>query len=163
MRLLTASARAPVWNVVWIGKDPWVDVGSIEDFPPGSVTPFGDAVEPLAFHVVRVDAGKLPALVARVPHPDPECVVAYRPDFSLHGRTGWCLDTCRPFTYDLAGHETHPRVSLPRGLDRLAVEVRDGEVYVDRTAVTPGERRPPEGHEFQAGGVLLPLRWLHRD
>lgn len=29
MRLLTASATAPVWNVVWIGKDPWVQVGSI--------------------------------------------------------------------------------------------------------------------------------------
>ena len=43
-------------------------------------------------------------------------------------------------------------------LDRLAIDVRDGLLYVAPTNVTPGARQPPQGYDVQSGGVLLPPR-----
>ncbi len=144
-------------NFAW----PWtvyehrlVYAGRAEQFPPGTVTSFaaicGFDGRP-GFHIVRLDDGELLALLDKDPHLG--CAVAYRPDFVFDGRTGWFRNPCHGETYDMAGQRVFG--PSPRGLDRLAVEVRDGGIYVDPTEITPGARWPPEGYEFQAGGALL--------
>lgn len=158
LALLMVAGAAAVWSFVWPSADPWVEVGRIEDFPPGSVTPLGTSAEPLAFHVVRLDDGELLALLTKVPHPNPECVVSYFPDFVLHGRAGWCRHTCYPFTYDMAGQWAWPVTDEPRPLERLAVEVRGGAVYVDPYTTTSDAHLVPEGDDFRTGGTLLPPR-----
>ncbi len=154
--LFAAAGAAAIWTFVWPNEDPWVNVGFVEDFPPGTVTPVGDSVEPLAFHVVRLHDGELLALVARLPHPNPDCVVGYRPDFVFLDRTGWFFEPCRNEVYDMVGYRVLRR--WPRDLDRLAIEVREGLVYVDPTEVTLGPSGVPDGYEFRTGGVLLPSR-----
>lgn len=158
LALAMVAGAAAVWSFVWPSADPWVQVGRVEDFPPGSVTPLGTNAEPLAFHIVRLDDGELLALLTRVPHPNPECMVSYLPDFVLDDRAGWFRHTCYPFTYDLAGRWAWPRTDVPRPLDRLAVEVRDGAVYVDPHTITSGAHLAPDGRDFQTGGTLLPPR-----
>ena len=154
LALFVVAGAAALWSFVWPSEDPWVNVGAIEDFPPGTVTPFGSSVEPLAFHLVRLERGEALALVARLPHPNPECVAAYRPDFVFHDRAGWFFEPCRNELHDMAGVRVLGR--WHRDLDRLAVEVRDGLVYVDPNDVTRGARHPIEGYEFESGYELLP-------
>ena len=86
--------------------------------------------------------------------------MSYRPDFVVDDRAGWFRDSCYPFTYDMAGEVVNVRIDPPRSLDCLAVEVRNGAIYVNPREITPGTGRTPEGYEFQAGGTLLPLRPL---
>ena len=79
----------------------------------------------------------------------------YLPDRDSFGREGWFRDLCGGSTYDMAGD----RVYGPSwySLDRLAVEIRDGGVFVDPTAVT---RRVPvwrEGYGGETGGELRSL------
>ena len=163
LALLAVAAAVLFWGFARPDEQRWVRVGSLDGFPPGSVTPFGDAISPLAFHVVRLRDGELLAVIARWPHPNPECVVAYRPDVVLHDRSGWFQHTCYPWIYDMAGHPARPGDAGVRALDRLTIEIRDGAVYVDRIARTRSERSPPEGYEFEAGSALLPLQWLRHD
>ena len=84
------------------------------------------------------------------------CAVPYRPDFVWDGRPGWFRNPCHGETFDMAGQRVFG--PSPRGLDRIAIEVRDGAVYVDPNAITRGLRRPPREYEFQTGGELLPPR-----
>ena len=156
LALFAVAGAAAVWSFVWPSQDPWLNVGLIEDFPPGTVTSFRAVLEVdgrEGFHIVRLDDGELLALVARLPHPNPDCVVGYRPDFVFLDRTGWFFEPCRNEVYDMVGYRVLRR--WPRDLDRLAVKVRDGVVYVDPHAITPGARQPLEGYEFQTGGTLL--------
>ena len=154
LALFAAAGAVALWSFVWPNEDPWVNLGSIEDFPPGTVTPVGYPDEPLVFHIVRLDDGELLALLARDPHLG--CAVPYRPDFVWDGRPGWFRNPCHGETYDMAGRRVFG--PSPRDLDRLAVEVRNGAVYVNPTAITPGARQPPGGDDFQTGGTLLPPR-----
>ena len=82
-------------------------------------------------------------------------------DNGFNGRAGWFRDTCYGGTYDLTGELAFG--PSPRGLDRLAISVRDGRVYVDTRAITPSASRPPPGYEFQYGAGLgpssVPLGW----
>ena len=137
-------------------EDRMVYAGRIEQFPPGTVTSFaatpGYSGSP-GFHIVRLDDGELLALLEKG-YPDRGCTVAYLPDFVLGDRTGWFRNPCDLATYEMAGYVVWGPAW--RGLDRLAVEVREGSVYVDPQAITRGARRPPEGHEDQTGGALLP-------
>ncbi len=155
--LSAAAGAAAVWNFVWPGEDSWVSVGPIEDFPPGTVTSFADTLGfdgRDGFHIVRLDDGELLALRDKDPHLG--CAVPYRPDFVWDGRPGWFRNPCHGETFDMAGQRVFG--PSPRGLDRMAIEVRDGAVYIDPHAITPGARQPPDGYEFQTGGTLLPPR-----
>ena len=154
--LLAVSAGAAFWAFVSPSEQRLVGIGSIDAFPPDSVTPFGDGVRPLAFYVVRLADGDLLAIAARPVHPNPACIAEYRPGFVFRERTGWFIEPCRNAVFDMAGVQALRR--WPRDLGRLAVDVRDGLVYVDPTNVTQGARQPPGGYDFQSGGVLLPPR-----
>lgn len=154
--LLAVSAGAAFWAFVSPSEQRWVGIGSVDALPPGSVTPFGDGVRPVAFYVVRLADGDLLALVPRLVHPNPACIAEYRPDFVFQERTGWFFEPCRNAVFDMAGVQALRR--WPRDLGRLAVDVRDGLVYVDPTSVTQGARQPPGGYDFQSGGELLPPR-----
>ena len=139
------------WSVY---EDRLFYAGRIEQFPPGTVASFaathGSSGRP-AFHVVRLDDGELLALLNR----DPHCgePVPYLPDFVFNGRTGWFRNPLHGETFDMAGQRVFG--PSPRGLGRLAVEVRDGGIFVDPRAITRGARWLPEGYEFQSGGALL--------
>ena len=181
LALFAVAGGAAVWSFVWPDEDPWILVGSIEDFPPSTVTTFGYVDEPLAFHVVRLSDGKIIALRARSTHRGQ--ALPYRPDLVYAGRPGWFRDPLHGTTFDLAGRRAFgPAV---RDLDRLAIEVRNSAVFVNPTAITrgadaifpysaslpasapppatPGPPRRADGYEFQTGGTLLPQRWLPRE
>ncbi len=73
------------------------------------------------------------------------CIVDWLPDFEFMGRTGWFRDPCFGATYDRSGNLVSG--PSPRDMDRFAVEIRDGFVYVDTRHVlcAPGvecERAP---------------------
>ena len=154
--LFAAAGAAAVWSFVRPSTDPWVGVGLIEYFPPGSVTSFRAFIDTdgrEGFHIVRLDDGELLALRDRDPvygHPVP-----YRPEFVWDGRPGWFRHHAE--TFDMAGRRVFG--PQPRNLDRLAVEVRNGEVYVNPQAITPGwSAVTPRDDELQTGGVLLSPR-----
>ena len=155
--LFAAAGAAAVWSFVRPSTDPWVGVGLIEDFPPGTVTSFRaflDTDRREGFHIVRLDDGELLALRDRDNYlGDP---ITYRPEFVWNGRPGWFRGV-HSQTYDMAG-----RIVFGPGwgaLDRLAVEVRNGAVYVNPHANTPGRSElAPRGYELQTGGVLLSPR-----
>ena len=157
LALFAAAGAAALWSFVWPGEDPWVNVGRIEDFPPGTVTSFAGTLGfggRDGFHIVRLDDGELLALRDRDPHLG--CAVPYRPDFVWDSRPGWFRNPCHGETYDMAGLRVFG--PSPRGLDRIAIEVRDGLVYVDPHAITPGLSELPDRYELQTGGVLLSPR-----
>ena len=157
LALFAVAGAAAVWSFVWPSQDPWLNVGLIEDFPPGTVTSFRAVLEVdgrEGFHIVRLDDGELLALRDKDPHLG--CAVPYRPDFVWDGRPGWFRNPCHGETFDMAGQRVFG--PSPRGLDRIAIEVRDGAVYVDPHAITPGARQPPEAYDFQTGGTLLAPR-----
>ena len=161
LALFTAGGVAAVLSCAWPDADRWVQVGPLDDFPPGSVAPFGENIE-VTFHVVRLDNGELLALSAQSVFHRPGCVAAYRPDFVSDDRAGWFRDTCYPFTCDMTGHVVDVWITPPISLDRLAVEVRNGTVYVNPREITPGRSRPLEGYEFQSGGTLMPAQHYSR-
>ena len=157
--LVAAACMAALANFAWpwaVAEDRLFYAGRTEQFPPGTVTEVaaieGENGRP-RFFLVRLDGGELLALVGR--DGDSGCRVEFRTDLVFDGRTGWFRDTCWGSTYDMAGD----RVFGPAryGLSRLAVEVRDGGVFVNPSAVT---RRLPvryEGYGDQAGGELRAL------
>ena len=129
-------------NFAWpwsVYEDRLFYAGRIEQFPPGTVTSFaathGSSGRP-AFHVVRLDDGELLALLNRDPHYGEP--VPYLPDFVFNGRTGWFRNPLHGETFDMAGQRVFG--PSPRSLDRLAVEVRDGGIFVDPRAITRGAR-----------------------
>ena len=159
LALLAAAAMAVGANVAWpsaVIEEREFYAGRTEQFPPGTVTAVpgvhGYEGRP-GFFVVRLHGGEFLALGGVDPYSG--CAVEYLPDLDSFGREGWFRDPCRWSTYDMAGD----RVFRPSwySLDRLAVEIRDGGVFVDPTAVT---RRVPvwrEGYGDETGGELRPL------
>ena len=165
LALLVAAGVATVANFAW----PWAayeervrPAGHLDQFPRGTVTSIGAVTgfngRP-GLHIVRLEEGELLAFLATDPLNG--CAVQYRPDIVFNGRAGWFRDTCYGGTYDLTGELAFG--PSPRGLDRLAISVRDGRVYVDTRAITPSASRPPPGYEFQYGAGLgpssVPLGW----
>ena len=157
LALLAAAGAAMTANFAWpwsVYEDRVVYAGRIEQFPPGTVTSFaahGPSGHP-ALHLVRLADGEFLALLDRSPHLGNP--VLYLPDLVLNGRTGWFREPLHHETFDMAGYRVFG--PAPRGLDRLAVEVRDGGVFVDPRAITQGAHWAPEDHEVQHGGALLP-------
>ena len=159
LALFVAAGAVAVASFVWPDEEPWVNVGVINEFPPGSVSPVGYPDEPLAFHIVRLDDGELVAFRARSTHRGG--VLPYQPDFVWGGRPGWFRDPSYGSIFDMAGRRVFG--PAPRDLDRLDIELRNGAVFVNPTAITPGQRGSRDSYEFETGGVLLPSRRLLGD
>ena len=130
LALLAAAGVAIAANFAWpwtVYEDPLFYAGRTEQFPPGTVTSVA-AVSGVdgnpGFHIVRLEDGELLALLDKDPHLG--CAVLYRPDFVFGDRAGWFRNPCHGETYDMAGQRVFG--PSPRGLDRLAVEVRDGGI-----------------------------------
>ena len=81
---------------------------------------------------LTVEDDEYVALYAFDPNPNSRrqgCIVDWLPDFEFMGRTGWFRDPCLGGTYDGSGKLASG--PSPRDMDRFAVELRDGFVYVD--------------------------------
>ncbi len=118
-----------------------VDLGSIEDYEPGSVVYFASD----RLFVVRLRVGVLLILSDLDPHNPPgrrSCRVTFRPDLAVGSERGRFFEACTGATYDVAG-----RGLGGDGLDlrRIEPEERDdGELRVQ-----PGDvsRRAPGWRE----------------
>ena len=170
-RLAAAFAAGIVVTLLAVAGVGWVlarshdivDVGTIDDFPIGSVTTFyvlgrddrgavaqcvwpcerppgrslndgARAVRPrFEFHLVRIAPDDLVAFLAEEPHGG--CHIPWRPDFVFEGTQGWFRDGCGGSTFTIEGKRVFG--PSPRDLDRLPVTIRNGRVYVtaDRKAV----------------------------
>ena len=147
--LLAVSAGAAFRAFVSPSEQRWVGIGSIDAFPPGSVTPFGDGVRPVAFYAVRLAGGDLLALAARLVHPNPACIAEYRPGFVFQERTGWFIEPCRNAVFDMAG------VQSAAPLAARSRAPRRGRARRSRL------RRSDQRHAGCApatGGLRLPIR-----
>lgn len=104
-----------------------VDLGSVQDYEPGSVVYFASD----GLFVVRLRDGSLLILSDLDPHNPPgrrSCRVTFRPDLAVGVERGRFFDTCTGATYDVAG-----RGLGGDGLDlrRIEPEERDdGELRV---------------------------------
>ena len=117
-----------------------VDLGSIEEYEPGSVVYFASD----GLFVVRLRDGSLLILSDLDPHNPPRrrsCRVTFRPDLAVAAGRGRFFDACTGATYDVAG-----RGLSGDGLDlrRIELEERDdGELRVrpgDVSGRAPGRR-----------------------
>ncbi len=117
-----------------------VDLGSVEDYEPGSVVYFASD----GLFVVRPGDGPLLILSDLDPHNPPgrrSCRVTFRPDLAVGAERGRFFDACTGATYDVAG-----RGLGGDGLDlrRIEPEERDdGELRVrpgDVSGRAPGWR-----------------------
>ncbi|MCL4263451.1 MAG: Rieske (2Fe-2S) protein [Anaerolineae bacterium] len=91
--------------------------GSVDDFPPGSVTEFKER----AFFLIRDPEGGFLAIYRRCPHLG--CTVNWQPD----GNSFHC--PCHSADFDFYGDCEGPPV--PRPLDLFAVTIDESRVLVD--------------------------------
>ena len=85
---------------------------------------------------LTVEDDEFVALYAFDPNPTSRrqgCIVEWLSDFEFQGRTGWFRDPCFGSTYDHSGKLASG--PSPRDMDRFAVEIRAGYVYVDTRQV----------------------------
>lgn len=125
--------------------EPWVEVASVQSLRDAGVTYVPEAN---AFVVSRDDEPL--ALAAWSTHLGPSEPI-------LFCRTsGWFFSPAHGEQWDR--HGSYAYGPAPRGLDRLAVRVSQGIVYVDPTSVSRGEPpgdpvEPPQGHPCTEGYV----------
>jgi hypothetical protein len=92
----------------------------------------------LVVHVARLDDGELRAFDAASTSPVRPCITYWREvSVAVHGRGFYFNDPCLGATFTIEGAAVFGPV--PRGLDRVHLEVRDGLVVVDPSRITPGE------------------------
>jgi nitrite reductase/ring-hydroxylating ferredoxin subunit len=101
----------------------WVNLAAVEDLPFGEPV----VVREHRLYLVRLESGEVLALKWRDPRLG--CTVPWRPDFEFMGKTGWFRNPCHGQTYDLTGHCVLGPCA--RDLDRYAVAIVNGEVFVD--------------------------------
>lgn len=106
------------------------EVGAVEDFPLGTVTP----VEAGRFYLVRLAAGGFLAVYQRCTHLG--CAVPF------DAARGQFVCPCHGSAFELDGAVVNP--PAPRPLDLFAVEIRDGLVRVDTGVTTERDRTAPE-------------------
>lgn len=94
-----------------------VVAGGVEDFAPGSVTPFPAG----RFYLVRLDDGGFLAIHRECTHLG--CTVPWRPE------SGRFECPCHASVFDITGHVLSP--PAPRPLDLLQVRIENGVVKVD--------------------------------
>ena len=92
-------------------------VGLVDDFPPGSVTPFNAG----RFHLVRQADGGFLALYRKCTHLG--CAVPWDP------AKGQFVCPCHASAFEANGDVINP--PAPRPLDRFVVLIENGEVKVD--------------------------------
>jgi cytochrome b6-f complex iron-sulfur subunit len=93
------------------------NLGSVEDYPPGSVTP----VELGRFYLIRLEDGGLLAVYRRCTHLG--CAVPYDPT------VGQFVCPCHGSAFTLDGDVLNP--PAPRPLDLFAVKVENNQIVVD--------------------------------
>ncbi len=93
------------------------NVGKVDDFPPKSVTPITNG----RFYVVRLADGGFLALYQRCTHLG--CAVPWNPE------QGKFVCPCHGSAFEQDGQVLN--TPAPRPLDRFAVTITDGQVYVD--------------------------------
>lgn len=93
------------------------DLGPVDDFPPGSVTPITNG----RFYLVRQADGGFVALYQKCTHLG--CAVPWEPE------VGQFVCPCHASAFEMDGDLINP--PAPRPLDRFPVEISDGQVRVD--------------------------------
>lgn len=107
------------------------NVGTVDNFPPGSVTP----VEAGRFYVVRLPDGGLLALYRRCTHLG--CAVPYDP------AVGQFICPCHGSAFTMDGEVQN--APAPRPLDLFPLTVNDaGEILVDTLTPIERDRVSPE-------------------
>lgn len=93
------------------------DLGPVDDFPPGSVTPVTNG----RFYLVRQADGGFVALYQKCTHLG--CAVPWEPEL------GQFVCPCHASAFEMDGDVINP--PAPRPLDRFPVTITDGMVIVD--------------------------------
>lgn len=93
------------------------DLGLVEEFPLGSVTPITNG----RFYLVRQDDGGFLALYQKCTHLG--CAVPWEPD------TGQFVCPCHASAFKTDGEVINP--PAPRPLDRFPIQIQEGRVIVD--------------------------------
>lgn len=85
------------------------------------------------FYVVLLPSGETIALSEQDPRQVPgaatECSIDWRSDFIFEGKTGWFRGRCSGSTFMVNGALVFG--PSPRSMDRYAVEVKNGDVWVN--------------------------------
>ncbi|MCB9436526.1 MAG: Rieske (2Fe-2S) protein [Anaerolineales bacterium] len=106
-------------------------VGAVDDFPPGSVTPFNAG----RFYLVRLEDGGFLALYRKCTHLG--CAVPWN---QAEGRF---ICPCHASEFEMDGQVRNP--PAPRPLDRFVVTIADGQVSVDTgTTITRDHTSPDD-------------------
>ncbi len=112
--------------------------GAVEDFPPGSVTPF----ETGRFYLVRLEDGGFLAIYRRCTHLG--CAVPYDP------ASGQFVCPCHGSAFALDGEVLNP--PAPRPLDLFPVGIEDGMVLVDTGKPLQRDHASPSDVTYASGG-----------
>ena len=94
-----------------------ITAGNVDDFPPGSVTPFNEG----RFYLVRASEGGFLALYRKCTHLG--CAVPW------DQAAGQFVCPCHASAFERDGEVINP--PAPRPLDRFPVTIQDGMVQVD--------------------------------
>lgn len=106
------------------------EVGPVEDFPPGSVTP----VNAGRFYLVRLEDGGFLALYRKCTHLG--CSVPWDP------ARGQFVCPCHASAFEANGEVLNP--PAPRPLDRFPVTIENGIVMVDTGTIIQRDRTKPD-------------------
>jgi cytochrome b6-f complex iron-sulfur subunit len=99
------------------GSESLIEAGAVEDFSPGSVTPFRVG----HFFLSRLEDGSFLALSAKCTHLG--CAITWNPDENKF------ICPCHSSAFDIAGNVTS--APAPRALDRHPVSIENGIVKID--------------------------------
>lgn len=105
------------------------EVGAVDDFPPGSVTPFNAG----RFYLVRMEDGGFLALYRKCTHLG--CAVPWNQAEQKF------ICPCHASAFERDGQVLNP--PAPRPLDRFSVTIVDGMVRVDTGAPIQRDRTGP--------------------
>lgn len=103
--------------------------GSVDEFPPGSVTPFNEG----RFYLVRTEDGAFLALYRKCTHLG--CAVPWDP------ARGQFVCPCHASAFEPDGDVINP--PAPRPLDRFPVTIADGVITVDTGSAIQRDHTSP--------------------
>ena len=98
-----------------------VTAGTVDSFPPGSVTAFPDG----RFYLVRAADGGFLAVYRRCTHLG--CTVNWEPE------QGRFFCPCHASTFDMHGEVENP--PAPRALDTFPIQIEESQVLVDTSHI----------------------------
>ena len=106
-----------------------ITIGNVEDFPPGSVTPFPNG----RFYLIRMDDGGLLALYHKCTHLG--CAVPW------DQAAGQFVCPCHASAFEPDGEVINP--PAPRPLDRFPITIENGVIQVDTGTKIERDRTSP--------------------